>query len=65
MGVDDATREVVGVTAELKEQDVFMLDFAQLIENIQPEVDLRRKEEVKVRFVPVLKDKSFQGNLTQ
>lgn len=65
MGVDDATREVVGVTAELKEQDVFMLDFAQLIENIQPEVDLRRKEEVKVRFVPVLKDKSFQGILTQ
>lgn len=40
-----------------------MLDFAQLLEQIKPEVDLRRKEEVKVRFVPVLKDKTFQGKL--
>lgn len=61
MGVDDSTREVVGTAAELKEQDMFMLDFAQLLDNIQPEVDLRHKEEVKVRFVPVLKDKTFQG----
>lgn len=36
MGVDDSTREVVGLTAELKEQDLFMLDFAQLLEQIKP-----------------------------
>ncbi len=38
-----------------------MLDFAQLLDSIQPPIDLRNKEEVKVRFVPVLKDKTFQG----
>jgi hypothetical protein len=36
MGVDDSTREVVGLPAELKEQDLFMLEFAQLLDQIQP-----------------------------
>lgn len=63
MGVDDKTREVIGVAAELKEQDMFMLEFDQILDNVQPDVDLRHKEEVRVQFVPVLKDKTFQGML--
>lgn len=61
MGVDDSTRQVIGVLAELKEQDKFMLQFDVLLNQIEPEIDLRHKEEVRVQFVPVLKDKTFQG----
>jgi len=61
MGVDDATREVIGVMAELKEQDQFMLELDPLLDQIQPSIDLRHREEVRVQFVPVLKNRTFQG----
>jgi hypothetical protein len=38
-----------------------MLELDNLLQEIKPQIDLRHKEEVRVQFVPVLKDKTFQG----
>lgn len=57
IGVDDATGRVEGVSMNRKEMDLFRLSVKQMLEKVEPKVDLVNQEEVGVEFVPVLEER--------
>jgi len=61
IGVEDTNCKVVGKLLPSKTRDEFKLYLLQLVEKIQPQVDLIQKEEIIVQFVPVVKSKTFSG----